>query len=287
MAGSIDLLPVRFRHRILDWRRTYLMGVVNVTPDSFSDGGRFASVDDAVAYGRSLCADGADLLDVGGESTRPGAQAVDTAEELARVLPVIEQLSKSGDVIISIDTCKAEVARAALELGAEVVNDVSGGLADPALLVEVARAGAAVVVGHLRGTPWDMQSHARYSDVVGEVSAELSARVEAARAAGVGSDRIWIDPGLGFAKEAEHSLQLIGDLERLTRLGHPLVVGASRKSFLGQVTGLPVGERELATAAADTAAILKGASVVRVHDVRQQRGAVAVADALKQAGAAR
>jgi dihydropteroate synthase len=224
---------------------------------------------------------GADLVDVGGESTRPGASAVSAAEEIARVRPALEALR--GRVTVSIDTCKAEVAEAALRAGAELVNDVSGGERDPELLRVAGRYGAAVVVGHMRGVPADMAERARYRDVVREVVHELGERVARAVEAGVARERILIDPGLGFAKTAEHNLELLGRLEELSALGCAIVVGASRKSFLGRLTGRPVGERELGTAAADAVAILHGAQVVRVHDVRAQRDAVRVADAIAQA----
>ena len=261
--------PMQLRRITLDWRRTYVMGVVNATPDSFSDGGR---TPDPLA----LEAAGADIIDVGGESTRPGAARVDAAEELRRVLPVLERAR--GRVTLSIDTYKSRVAAAAIEAGAEIVNDISGGTMDPDILAVVARAQAAYVVGHLRGTPADMQREARYDDVVAEVQAELAERVARARAAGV--RRIFVDPGIGFAKTAEHNLALLTHLSSLRALGCPIVVGVSRKSFLGRLTGRPVEDRELATAAADTVAILGGANVVRVHDVAAQLPAVKVADAL-------
>ena len=275
-----ELQPIRFRLTTLDFRRTYVMGVLNVTPDSFSDGGCHPTLDAAVAHGLRLVEEGADIIDVGGESTRPGARPVSADEERARVVAVVARLAERTTV--SIDTCKAEVAEAALAAGAEMVNDVSGGLHDPGILGVVARARAALVLGHLRGTPRDMAEHAEYTDVVAEVRAELAARLAAARAAGVDAGRIFLDPGLGFAKRADHSLLLLQRLDSLAGLGRPLVIGASRKSFLGQLTGLPTDERETATAAAHTVAILGGAQMVRVHAVRAQRAAVRVADALRQ-----
>jgi dihydropteroate synthase len=206
---------------------------------------------------------------------------VPAREELARVVPVVRALA--GAVTVSVDTYKASVAAAALDAGAEIVNDVSGGTLDPELFAAVARHGAYVVVGHLRGTPAEMNAHARYDDVVREVMAELQERIDAAVAAGVAPARVLVDPGLGFAKTGEHNLELLARLGELRALGCPIVVGASRKSFLGKLTGRDVRERELATAAADTAAILGGADVVRVHDVRAQRDAIAVADAIKRA----
>ncbi len=268
----VELQPMRFRLTTLDWRRTYVMGVVNATPDSFSDGGN-------VADPLALAAAGADLVDVGGESTRPGASAVEAGEELRRVLPVVERAR--GQVTLSVDTTKAEVAAAALAAGAELINDISGGTIDPDILRIAAKFDAPLILGHLRGTPADMNSHAVYDDVVRQVRDELGERVARAKEAGVA--RLLVDPGIGFAKTAEHSLQLLARLELLRELGLPIVVGASRKSFLGKLTGRPVEDRELATAAADTVAILHGANIVRVHDVAAQRAAVQVADATQKA----
>ncbi len=272
---------LQFRRATFDWRRTYVMGVLNVTPDSFSDGGAFADAAAAIVHGRALVAAGADVVDVGGESTRPGAVAVPAKNEAARVIPVVRALADL--VTVSVDTYKAEVAAAALDAGAEIVNDVSGGTLDPELFAVVARHRAAVIVGHLRGTPADMQTHARYDDVVREVVAELGARVAAAVAAGVARGRIFVDPGLGFAKSGEHNLALLSRLGELAALGCPLVVGASRKSFLGKLTGRDVAAREVATAAAHAIAIERGAAMVRVHDVAAQKDAVAVADAIRRA----
>jgi dihydropteroate synthase len=262
------LVELQFKLTTLDWRRTYVMGVVNATPDSFSG---------PSADPRALAADGADVVDIGGESTRPGAPPVSVDEELRRVLPLFERAR--GLVTMSIDTYKAEVAAQAIAAGAEIVNDISGGLLDPEMLRVVAERGAAYVIGHLRGTPADMQSHAEYDDVVREVRDELAERVARAKEAGI--RRILIDPGIGFAKAAEHNWALLARLGELRTLGCPVVVGISRKSFLGKLTGLSVGDRELATAAADTAAILHGANIVRVHDVAAQVPAVQVADAVR------
>jgi dihydropteroate synthase len=265
------VVELQFKLTTLDWRRTYVMGVVNATPDSFSGSSKDP---------RELVAQGADLVDVGGESTRPGAAVVSEAEEWARVLPVLERAR--GQVTLSIDSYKASVAARALGAGAEMVNDISGGTLDPDILRVVADREAAYVVGHLRGTPADMQSRAAYDDVVREVHDELNERVARAKEAGV--RRILIDPGIGFAKSAEHNLQLLRHLKVLSGIGYPIVVGTSRKSFLGKVTGRPVDDRELATAAADTAAILHGANIVRVHDVAAQLAAIQVADAVRCAG---
>jgi dihydropteroate synthase len=275
------LATLTFRRATFDWSRTVVMGVVNVTPDSFSDGGAFGDTAGAIAHGGKLIADGADIIDVGGESTRPGAGVVPVKEEAARVLPVVRALA--GAVTVSVDTYKAAVAAAALDAGAEVVNDVSGGTLDPEILRVVAQHGAYLIVGHLRGTPAQMQTQARYIDVVEDVKRELHERVEAAVRAGVAAGRILVDPGLGFAKSGVHNLALLARLGELGALGCPIVVGASRKSFLGALTGRGVDEREIATAAADTAAVLAGAAVVRVHDVAAQRDAITVADAIVRA----
>jgi dihydropteroate synthase len=274
----VELQPIRFRRLTLDWSRTFVLGVVNVTPDSFSDGGKFLERERALVRGRSLMQAGADFLDVGGESTRPGAQPVDASEEAARVLPVVGALSEFGTV--SIDTYKASTAEAAIRAGAEIVNDVSGGLMDGDLLRVVAREGAAIILGHLRGTPEDMASRAHYDDVVREVRDELAERAARAVEAGVPRERILLDPGLGFAKNAQHNFALLRRLGELAALGFPLVVGASRKSFLG-LTGKPPAEREAATNAANVAAILGGASVLRVHEI--DLDPIRVADAVRRA----
>jgi len=261
------------------------MGVVNTTPDSFSDGGQFLAADAAVAHAERLVAEGADLLDIGGESTRPGAAEVPAAVEASRVVPVIERLRAGGCAVpISVDTRKAEVARAALRAGADLVNDVSA-LSDPALREVVAEAGVPAVLMHMRGTPSDMASRAVYADVVGEVERELAAALARAVAAGVREELILLDPGLGFAKTAPHSLALLAALPRLARLGRPLVVGPSRKSFIGAISGAPVGERLPGTLAAVAACVLSGVEVIRVHDVAPARQAALVAFAIRAASA--
>jgi dihydropteroate synthase len=260
-----------------------IVGVLNVTPDSFSDGGRFGSVDDAVAAGAKMVDDGADWIDVGGESTRPGAPVIPQDQEIARVVPVIESLrARIGDrARISIDTYKSGTARVAVAAGATVVNDISGGLLDPAILGVAASTGAAIVLGHLRGQPVNMMDGIAFADVVAEVGAELAERVAAARQAGCGE--IWADPGIGFGKRAEHSLALLRALPALAAhlAGIPLLVGVSRKSFIGHLTGRPAGERVFGTAAAVTVCVLGGAAAVRVHDVAEMRDVVRVARALK------
>lgn len=264
------------------------MGVLNVTPDSFSDGGRYADLDAAVRHAIELCDEGADVIDVGGESTRPGAARIDAAVECARVLPVIQELAATG-VPVSIDTTRAEVAAAALEAGAGAVNDVSGGLADPGMAKVVAAAGCPWVLMHWRGHSRDMQRLATYRDVVGEVRDELRQRVEVAVAAGVAADHLVIDPGLGFAKTAEHNWRLSAHLGEIVALGLPVLVGASRKSYLGALlagpdgTPRPTAEREAATIATSVLAVQAGAWGVRVHDVRGTVDALAVLRATQAA----
>ncbi len=259
------------------------MGVVNVTPDSFSDGGRWADTGAAVARGRALLADGADLLDVGGESTRPGAARVPAADEAARVLPVVAGLVAEG-ALVSVDTMRAEVAARAVDAGAALVNDVSGGLADPRMATTVAAAGVPYVAMHWRGHASEMDSLARYDDVVADVRVELRARLEALVDAGVDPARVVLDPGLGFAKEASHSWALLAGLGDLLSLGRPLLVGASRKRFLGHLLGgagdpVPAAARDDATAAVSALAAAAGGWCVRVHEVRASADAVRVAAA--------
>lgn len=262
-------------------RRTLLMGILNVTPDSFSDGGRFADPAAAVQHGLALAAAGADLLDVGGESTRPGAAAVPVDEELRRVLPVIKALAAQSRVPLSIDTTKARVAAAALDAGAVLVNDVSALTADPDMRATVARGPAAVVLMHRLGTAATMQLAPRYDDVAAEIAAYLERAVAAAVEAGVAQDRILLDPGIGFGKTLDHNLELLRRLGEFHRLGRPLLVGTSRKSFLDKLLHLPPDEREEGTAATVALAIAAGAHVLRVHDVRAQLRVARVCDAVR------
>jgi dihydropteroate synthase len=256
----------------VEYRQPVVMGVLNVTPDSFSDGGRYADLGAAVAHGVRMFGEGAQLIDVGGESTRPGADRVEPDIEAARVLPVIRELSAAG-VPMSIDTTRAPVAAAALEAGAQVVNDVSGGLADPTMAKVVAEHGCPWVLMHWRGHSRRMGDLAVYADVVAEVRAELAARAQEALAAGVRADRLILDPGLGFAKTAEHNWRLSASLGEIISLGYPVLFGASRKSYLGSLLAdaagrpRPVGEREAATVATSVLAAAAGAWGVRVHDV--------------------
>jgi dihydropteroate synthase len=259
------------------------MGILNVTPDSFADGGRHTDPARAIDEAFAMAAAGADLVDIGGESTRPGAEPVSASEELRRVEPVLRGLAGRLPIPISIDTYKASVADAALALGASLVNDISALQYDPALSGVVVRRGAAVVLMHTRGRPLDMHLAADYDDVAAEVGAELKARADAVRQAGVPSSAILLDPGIGFAKRSEHSGALLARLPELAALGYPLLVGASRKSFLRRAIGdEPPDRREWATAAAVTAAVLAGAHVVRVHGVPAMVDVVRVADMLRK-----
>lgn len=269
--------------------RCVVMGVLNVTPDSFSDGGRYFSLDDAIAHARAMAERGADIIDVGGESTRPGAERVEARVEAARVLPVIKTLTAEG-IALSVDTTRAAVAAAALEAGAVVINDVSGGLADPDMARVAAESGAPWVLMHWRGHSSGMDTLADYDDVVGEVRDELMRQVDAALAAGVSTEAIVLDPGLGFAKRADHNWALLNRLHALTSLGFPVLVGASRKRFLGallsDVDGKPRDPdgREDATAAVSALAAAAGAWGVRVHEVGASLDAVLVAAAWSQGG---
>ncbi|MBB1243807.1 dihydropteroate synthase [Streptomyces durbertensis] len=275
------------------WGRCAVMGVVNVTPDSFSDGGRWFDTTAAIKRGLDLVAQGADLVDVGGESTRPGATRVDEDEELRRVVPVVRGLAADG-VVVSVDTMRASVAEQAVAAGARLVNDVSGGRADPRMVPVVAGAGVPFVVMHWRGQSIDMNDRAVYGNVVTEVLDELRAALDQAVAGGISPDRVVVDPGLGFAKNAEHDLALVASLGRLRReLGRPLLVAASRKRFLGRVLAAdgeaappPARERDAATAAVTTLAARDGAWAVRVHEVRASADAVRVVRAVDAAGEA-
>jgi dihydropteroate synthase len=260
--------------------RVQVMGILNVTPDSFSDGGLFAATGAAVRHGLELAAQGADIVDVGGESTRPGAEEVDAADEAARVVPVIRALARECGVPISVDTTKASVAEAALEAGAVIVNDVSALRSDPAMTALVAGSGAGVVLMHMLGTPRTMQADPRYGDVVEEVAGALLGWAAAAEAAGIGRERIVVDPGIGFGKTVAHNLSLLRRLDRLVDAGYPVLVGPSRKSFIGTVLGLGVEDRLEGTAAAVAWSVAAGARIVRVHDVRPMVRVVRLVEAI-------
>jgi len=268
---------------ILDCRkRTYVMGVVNVTPDSFSDGGRFFDPEAAVSRGLQMVSEGADILDIGGESTRPGSDPVPPDEEQERVLPVIKRLAAETGVPLSIDTRKHEVAGAAIEVGAMIVNDVTAG-SDPHMFGVVREAGAGMVLMHMRGEPKTMQTEIHYDDVVRDVQAYLGERVRAAVEAGVEWDRLAVDPGLGFAKTTEQSLWLMKQTEAFLELRRPVLVGPSRKSFIGDVLGTEVSERMEGTAGAVAWIVAHGAHVVRVHDVKEMVRVVRMVDAIARA----
>jgi len=248
--------------------RPLTMGIVNVTPDSFSDGGQFSTTDAALEHGLRLAGEGADILDIGGESSRPGSQRVSLEEELARVIPVVQGLVAKTSVPISVDTIKAEVARRALEAGAAIVNDITAGLADPGMIDVVREFAAGFVLMHMQGTPETMQDNPAYDDVVDEVHDFLQARVQVCRDAGIAADRLAIDPGIGFGKTLEHNLVLMRDLGALAALGRPVVLGVSRKGLLGQITGRSRSERMAASLAAVCYCASRGAAqVLRVHDV--------------------
>jgi len=263
----------------LDLSRPLVMGIVNVTPDSFSDGGQFSTTSLAIEHAMKLVEDGADILDIGGESTRPNAEPVSLEEELRRVIPVIEGIARRCDTPISIDTYKPPVMRAAVAAGASLVNDVRG-LQEPGAIEVVAQCNAGVCLMHMPGTPQTMQNDPRYDDVVAEVRDFLLARAAACETAGISRERIMLDPGFGFGKRSVHNIALLRELEPLCRLGYPVLVGLSRKSVLGQITGNDVADRLPASLAAAVVAAMKGAAVVRVHDVKATRDALAVVAAI-------
>jgi dihydropteroate synthase len=273
---------LQLRTRSLDLSRPVVMGVLNVTPDSFSDGGRFAGLDRATAHALSMAEAGAAIIDIGGESTRPGAEPVPAEAELARVIPVIERLAAAGAPPVSVDTTKPEVMRAAARAGAEIINDVMA-LRAPGALEAAAESGCAVCLMHMQGEPRTMQQAPRYGDVVTEVCDFLAARVEACVAAGIGRDRLMVDPGFGFGKTLQHNLLLMRHLERIAGLGVPVLVGVSRKSMIGALTGRPVEERLAGGLALASLAVRAGAAVIRSHDVAATRDALDVTAAVMAA----
>jgi dihydropteroate synthase len=261
--------------------RTYVMGVVNVTPDSFSDGGKFYEIDRAVERARELINAGADIIDIGGESTRPFSDPIPLEEELKRTIPVIEAIRDFSDIPISIDTTKAEVARRALAAGADMLNDVSALRFDPEMVKVVAEHGVPVVLMHMLGTPKTMQQNPHYDCLFGEILAFLQERIQFAVKGGVSREQIIIDPGIGFGKTVTHNLRLIRDLDVFNILERPILLGLSRKRFIGAILNRPVEERELGTAVANTIGIMAGAHIVRVHDVAFQIDAIRMADAIR------
>lgn len=260
--------------------RTHVMGILNVTPDSFSDGGCYLDVQRAVVHVKSMVAEGATLIDIGGESSRPGASPVSIDEELGRVIPVIRAIVDLVDVLISVDTYKAVVARQALAAGAHLVNDITALRGDPTMASVVAEMEAGLILMHMKGTPRTMQKAPRYDDVVGEVCDSLQESIQTAEAEGVAAERIIIDPGIGFGKTTEHNIELLKRLTEFRSLNKPLLIGTSRKSFIGNVLGLPVTERVEGTSATVCWAILHGADIVRVHDVKANVRAAQMTDAL-------
>jgi len=270
--------------------RTYIMGVLNVTPDSFSDGGQFNSKPAAIAHGKSMVAGGADIIDVGGQSTRPGAEIISLDEELNRVVPVVKALRSSGNenyspipehILISVDTFRAEVAAAGIKAGANIINDVTGGMSDEEMLPLVAKLGVPVILMHMRGTPETMQQMTDYQDLIGEIYQFFQARIEAAIACGVNREQIIIDPGIGFAKTYEHNIEILRRLSEFKSLQVPILIGASRKSFIGKILDQPdPKQRVWGTAAACCAAIAHGANIVRVHDLPEMWDVCRVADAI-------
>jgi dihydropteroate synthase len=281
--ASASAAAVQTRHGAVDIaRHTAIMGVLNVTPDSFYDGGRRTSADQAIADGIAMAASGADIIDVGGESTRPGAAEVPEAEELKRVVPVIRGLRQEISLPISIDTYKAAVAQAALDAGADIVNDISALRFDAAMISLVAREKVPVILMHMQGTPRTMQADPHYEDVLREVRDFLAAQIYEAMDAGIAADAIIIDPGIGFGKTVEHNLELLRGLPVLAALGHPLLVGVSRKAFIGRILNLTGPDQRLeGSLAAAVAAVLAGANLLRVHDVGETCRAVRIADAIR------
>ena len=282
MLSAAEAGYLTTRHGKLDFsRRTLVMGIINVTPDSFFDGGQRYDTAKAVADGLAMVASGADVLDVGGESTRPGAEPVSEEEEMARVLPVVHGLRRETQIPISVDTYKSSVARAALGAGADIVNDVSALRFDAAMAPLVAAENVPLVLMHMQGTPQTMQNDPRYGDVVREVRDFLAAQMFEAMDAGIAQEQIVLDPGIGFGKTLDHNLQLLRSLPALAALGRPLLVGVSRKGFIGRILNLDPAERLEGSLAAAAAAVMAGANIVRVHDVRETLRAVRVADAIR------
>jgi dihydropteroate synthase len=280
---SVVAFPeIRCREKTLPLgSKVLIMGILNVTPDSFSDGGRFLDPVLAVDQAQKMIAEGTDIIDIGGESTRPGASYVSEEEEIARIRPIVEALGKGTDVPLSIDTQKASVAQVALDCGASIVNDVSALQDDCRMAQVVQESGAGVVLMHRQGSSATMQEAPQYKDVVGEVKSFLSKRVALARSMGISPDRIIIDPGIGFGKTCYHNLKILANIGEFLQLEHPLMIGLSRKAFIGELTGKPVTEREMGNAAAIATAVWQGAHILRVHDVAAMKDAIRVAQALR------
>jgi dihydropteroate synthase len=277
-------MKLEWQNHSLDFsNKTAIMGILNVTPDSFSDGSRYLDTEKAVEHAMKMIKDGADIIDIGGESTRPGAEAIAPEEELRRVIPVIEVIAKKSRVPISIDTYKASVARRAIEAGASIVNDISGLLFDPGMACVVAEAGVPVVLMHIQGKPHDMQNKPVYADLLAEIRDYLKESMSIAEKAGIDRSRIIIDPGIGFGKTSDHNLQILNRLSEFEALKCPILIGVSRKTFIGMLLGgAGPSERLEGTAAAVAIAVMNGANIVRVHDVKEMARVVRVAEAIKR-----
>jgi dihydropteroate synthase len=275
--------PMQIGPKLFDFRRTYIMGILNVTPDSFSDGGKFREVDAAVYHAKRMASEGADIIDVGGESTRPGSDPVALEEELDRVVPVIHEISEAVDIPVSIDTYKAPVAKAAIEAGASMINDISGLRFDPDMASVAARSGLPVVVMHIKGEPRSMNMNPSYGDVIEEIISYLAESIKIAEEAGVDSNSIVVDPGIGFGKASTHSFSAMKHMGRLSRLGKPILIGASRKSHLGSLVELAPPDRLIESVSAAVVAATNGAHFVRVHDVAETARALRVVEAINSA----
>ena len=277
---------ITIRNKVFEWgKRTYLMGVLNVTPDSFSDGGDFDTTESALAQAENMVKSGVDIIDIGGQSTRPGAAEISLTEELNRVIPVVEMLRQKADIFadtpISVDTTRAEVAKAAVEAGADIINDISGATFDSQMLSTVAQLQVPIILMHIRGTPQTMQKMTDYRDLIGEIGEFLESRIAAAVAAGIDKSQIIIDPGIGFAKNYSQNLEILRELPKFSFLECPILVGVSRKSFIGQILNQPEAKQRVwGTAAACTGAIANSADILRVHDVREMHDVCQVADAI-------
>ena len=277
---------ITIRNKVFEWgKRTYLMGVLNVTPDSFSDGGDFNTIESALAQAENMVKSGVDIIDIGGQSTRPGAAEISLAEEIDRVIPVVQMLRQKaeifGSIPISVDTTRADVASSAVAAGADIINDISGATFDPEMLSTVAKLAVPIVLMHLRGTPQTMQKLTDYRDLIGEIGEFLESRIAAAVAAGIDKSQIVIDPGIGFAKTYSQNLEILRELPKFRSLNCPILVGVSRKSFIGQILNQPLAKQRVwGTAAACTGAIANSADILRVHDVREMHDVCQVADAI-------
>ncbi len=272
---------IQFKTKKLDLSaRTHIMGVLNVTPDSFSDGGRFFKLEDAVSQGMKMIGERADMIDVGGESTRPGSDPLPTEEELSRVIPVIEALSKKTDVPVSIDTYKAEVARRGLDAGAQMINDISALRFDPKMKEVASKYKVPIVLMHIKGTPKDMQKDPSYEDVIAEITEYLRQSIKIAQEAGIDRGKIIIDPGIGFGKKLQDNLNILKNLRKFSILGCPVLIGCSRKSFIGKILDAPMEERLEGGLAALAVSVMNGANIVRVHDVKESKRAVSLIDAV-------